>query len=283
MLLTNDDGVSAPGLHAVALALATAQDVDVDVMVAAPLKNCSATAQHITIATPLEVSAASVPHAAEALAVHGYPADCVMLMLSAGSEVLPKWRAPALVVSGINRGSNAGRNVYYSGTLAAAREAALRGVPAVALSVDSYSGKYDYGPAAQAALPVLRAALASAVGGTFPAEALINVNIPASFVDERPPVYAPARVGKDMVFAGYKLVSEEGGVRAFAQTNVHVEEDNTYATDGAALRQGLVAVSVLPLALDEAAVEPALLEIARAANADAQQARDKDKDLAASL
>ncbi len=126
VLLANDDGYRAQGLRT----LADALRVFADVVVCAPETEQSTTSHSLTLTRPLRLRAVS-----EGLfAVDGTPADCVYVALNGGTRVLP--RAPDLVVSGMNHGMNLGTDVFYSGTVAAAREGALRGIPAMATSAD---------------------------------------------------------------------------------------------------------------------------------------------------
>src|SRR5881227_1666051 len=155
ILLTNDDGIRAPGLVALYRALVAAGH---EVRVVAPETVQSATGHGITMATPLLTSRVNVEGAFEGVAVDGRPADCVKLAINQ----LCGERLPDLVVSGMNSGTNVGINVIYSGTVAAAIEAAFLGLPAVAVSL--YLKKEvpaDYPRAAAVVLPVIRQALAA--------------------------------------------------------------------------------------------------------------------------
>src|SRR5688572_22118305 len=128
ILLTNDDGIRAPGIVAMYRALVAAGH---EVQVVAPETVQSATGHGITMATPLLTSRVRVEDAFEGVAVDGRPADCVKLAINQLCEGEP----PDLVVSGMNSGTNVGINVIYSGTVAAAIEAAFLGLPAVAVSL----------------------------------------------------------------------------------------------------------------------------------------------------
>lgn len=130
VLLTNDDGIHAEGLAVLCRRFARRHTVTV----VAPDSECSAIGHAITLRVPLRAEAAALPDTAASWAVSGTPADCVKLALKQLLE-----RPPDLVVSGINPGANVGANVNYSGTVAAAREAALAGLPAIAVSIQ---GRY---------------------------------------------------------------------------------------------------------------------------------------------
>ncbi len=124
LLLSNDDGYASRGLEAVRKVLATWADV----VVVAPETEQSATSHSLSLHRPLRARRIEEG----VFAVDGTPADCVYVALHGESRFLPRW--PDLVVSGINRGLNLGQDAFYSGTVAAAREGALRGIPAVASS-----------------------------------------------------------------------------------------------------------------------------------------------------
>ena len=126
ILLTNDDGIFAPGLLAMYRELTKLGEV----VVVAPDTVQSATGHGITVATPILTSEVKVGEDFTGTAVSGRPADCVKLAIS---KLLP--RQPDLVISGINSGANVGINVIYSGTVAAAIEAAFLGLPAIAVSL----------------------------------------------------------------------------------------------------------------------------------------------------
>jgi len=138
VLLTNDDGIHAEGLTVLCRQFSQRHAVTV----VAPDSERSAIGHAITLRVPLRAEAVAVSNAIQAYAVSGTPADCVKLALKQLLE-----RPPDLVVSGINPGANVGTNVNYSGTVAAAREAALAGFKAIAVSIQ---GRYpqNYGSAA---------------------------------------------------------------------------------------------------------------------------------------
>ena len=126
ILLTNDDGIYAPGLWALYTALAA----DHDVSVIAPDRERSAVGHGITLNEPLRLTWVEVNGACSGYAVTGTPVDCVKLGLA---EILKD--RPDMVISGINAGANVGMDINYSGTVSAAREAAVFGIPAIAVSV----------------------------------------------------------------------------------------------------------------------------------------------------
>ena len=168
ILVTNDDGVQAPGL----LALAQEMRQLGDVTVLAPDRNWSASGHVKTLDRPLRVKETTLADGSKALATDGAPSDCVALPVLG---LLPA--KIDLVVSGINPNANVGHDVTYSGTVTAAMEAAIWGLPGIAVSLhhpDDYHGTLDYGPAARLA----RRIAAQVIARGLPKDVLLNVNIP---------------------------------------------------------------------------------------------------------
>ena len=170
ILVTNDDGVRAPGILAVAQALQSLGDVTV----VAPAENQSAKSQALTITDPIYTDVVDLPGGLKAFGLAATPATCVRVALGA----LMTTTRPNLVVSGINRGYNLGMTAYISGTVGAAREAALEGIPAIAASMAA-SGHPTYGAAAEYVRRVAEIVLARGLDrGVF-----LNVNVPAGALE----------------------------------------------------------------------------------------------------
>src|SRR4029077_6342093 len=138
ILLTNDDGIHAEGLRVLAVAF----EGFATVSIVAPSREQSGTAQSLTLRQPIICH----PVAEREWAVDGTPADCVIVALH---KLLTE--KPDMVISGINHGANLGENVYYSGTVGAAREAALHHIPAVAMSLCSKGATVKFESAARVA------------------------------------------------------------------------------------------------------------------------------------
>jgi 5'-nucleotidase len=169
ILVTNDDGITAPGIHALAAALASVGDV----VVVAPDKNWSVSGHQKTLGRFLRADPfLHFPHAdIPAYASSGAPADCVALSLMGLLETPPE-----IVVSGINRGANLGQDITYSGTVAATFEAAIFGIPAVAVSLDDRSETANYEYAAAMAARIVQRVIENGL----PHHTLLNVNFPHS-------------------------------------------------------------------------------------------------------
>lgn len=159
ILVTNDDGVTSPGIHTLAEALKALGEVTV----VAPTQEASAIGHALTLRRPLRIET----YGPGVYGVDGTPTDCVNL----GVEIVLK-RTPDLVVSGINKGWNIGDDITYSGTVAGAMEAALLGIPGIAVSLKR-TPEFDFTYAAEAAVTVARGVLAQA----WPARTFLNVNV----------------------------------------------------------------------------------------------------------
>lgn len=175
ILVTNDDGIRSAGLHAVVEALAPLARI----AVVAPDRNRSGVSRSITLGAMLQVVEDEVPHAAVAFATDGTPADCVRLaMLGLAGPV------PVLVVSGANNGLNVGDDVAYSGTVSAAFDAAMNGLPAVAVSQQSVERELGYPRSTHFDHAAMQAFLPGLVShmlerrGKLPDGLVVNVNVP---------------------------------------------------------------------------------------------------------
>lgn len=165
ILVANDDGIKAPGIQMLAHALAEEHDV----WVLAPDRERSATGHALTLHRPLRVDPYELGGRVRgAWAVTGTPSDCVKLAIGA---ILPE--PPDLVCSGINRGPNLGTDVLYSGTVSAALEGVINGVPAIAFSLATFSDQ-GYERAAAFARTLVR----QVQGRELPPKFLLNVNLP---------------------------------------------------------------------------------------------------------
>ena len=168
ILVTNDDGVLAPGL----LALTREMQKLGKVSVLAPDRNWSGGGHVKTLDRALRVKEVRLADGTQAFASDGAPSDCVAL------ATLGYFKEPIdLVVSGINAGANLGHDVTYSGTVTAAMEAVIAGIPGIAVSLETmenHIGDINYGPAARAASKVVR----QVIGNGLSHEILLNINVP---------------------------------------------------------------------------------------------------------
>jgi 5'-nucleotidase len=165
VLLTNDDGINAPGL----LALKKAMERIGEVAVVAPDHNWSAAGHAKTMHKPLRVNEVTLQDGSRAYATTGAPSDCVALAVLSLLD-----RKPDLVVSGINRGWNLGCDMTYSGTVTAAMEGVIFGIRSIAVSIDMRE-ELDFSYAARVAADLA----ARLVDGDLPEATLLNINVPA--------------------------------------------------------------------------------------------------------
>jgi 5'-nucleotidase len=240
VLLTNDDGITAPGLQAARRALREIEGVDVDVI--APDSNRSATARSITTRAPLTVEEVEFGDGDKGYATDGTPVDCVRF-----AELGLVGHRPDLIFSGINHGANLGDDITYSGTVAAAFEGIVLGIPAVAFSQQSsgggmgyVSGRFDFGAVAPFAAELVRRLMTE----SMPEATLINVNCPAG----EPRGIEVTRLGKRIYNDELKLVGEEGGRRHYEIYGWQPGYEEVQGTDLNAVAQGRI--SVTPIHFD---------------------------------
>jgi 5'-nucleotidase len=255
ILLSNDDGYRARGLRTLVAALAEFGDV----VVCAPESEQSTTSHSLTLTRPLRLRQVEN----NVFAVDGTPADCVYVALNGGTRVLP--RMPDVVVSGLNHGLNLATDVFYSGTVAAAREGALRGIPAMATSADMRANMeraaatcaklvrslVELAPVAPAAQPA-----SVPVGPPFrrklPAP-LINVNVPPG---EDWPI-AATRLGLRLYEDLVEFRTDPRGREYLWIGGGGVRHEELSASDTEAYDRGMV--SVTPLLLDLTSLQGAVL------------------------
>ncbi len=231
ILVTNDDGIDAPGIAA----LASVMDEVGEVVVVAPIDEQSAVGHAITVHQPVRVRPWNfdVPSGtAEAYAVTGTPADCVKLALS---TILK--REPDLVVSGINHGENIAVNVLYSGTVSAATEASILGIDAIAFSLCTNEA-YPFDMSARYAKTIVEQVLK--VG--LPRCILLNVNIPA-LADIRG--VAVTRLAHSRWEEGFVERRDPRDRAYYWLTGHFVNLDDGDSTDVEAVRTGLVSITPL--------------------------------------
>lgn len=166
ILVVNDDGIDAPGIHAL---IKVVQELG-DVVVVAPDGPQSGMGHAITIAKPLRLDKVEIYEGVEMYKSSGTPVDCVKLAVN---KVF-KGRKPDLCVSGINHGLNHSINVIYSGTMSAAVEGAIEGIPSIGFSLDNFTYKAEFSNC----LPYVRSVAKQVLEHGLPAGTLLNVNFP---------------------------------------------------------------------------------------------------------
>lgn len=230
VLLTNDDGYQAAGLRALANEL---KDV-ADIKIVAPSWERSGAAQSLTLRQPIVCHKINENE----WAVDGTPADCVIVALH---KLLPE--QPDLVISGINHGANLGENVYYSGTVGAAREAVIHHVPGLAVSLCSKRVDANFAPTAHLARQTAELMLREAL----PEQVFLNINVPENWQgagvkltrQSKKITRTLLREGADPRGVPYFWLSEQRIDR-----NTEIDADSDYAAVFAG------AASITPLHLD---------------------------------
>ena len=238
ILLTNDDGISAPGLQAARRALREIDGVTVDVI--APDSNRSAIGRGITTRSPLEVEEVEFGDGDRGFATSGTPVDCVRF-----AELGLLGERPDLIVSGINHGANLGDDITYSGTVAAALEGIILGIPAIALSQQASVGGMGYGSNAgqyefEIAAGFSRRLVERLRGEPMPEATLINVNVPAG----EPEGVEVTTLGKRIYNDRLNLLEEdESGRRRYEIYGYRPGWEEIEGTDLNAVAKGRIAVT----------------------------------------
>jgi 5'-nucleotidase len=238
VLLTNDDGINADGLQALRRALLEVPDVELAVI--APDGNRSAMARSITTRRPLWVQEVDFGDGTHGYATDGTPVDCVRF---AKLGLIEEFEAD-VIVAGINHGSNLGDDITYSGTVAAALEGIVLGIPAVAISQQSVAREMDFRLGREFDFSAAAALGAEIVGllatDPLPAETLLNVNCPAG----EPNGIEVTTLGKRLYNDELKLVEEDdGGRRRYQIYGFEPSFEDEEGTDLAAVARGRVAIT----------------------------------------
>jgi len=253
VLLTNDDGIEADGLQALRRALRHVPGIELGVI--APDGNRSAMARSITTRRPLWVQEVRFEDGTVGYASDGTPVDCVRL---ANLGLIDGW-LPDLVVAGINHGSNLGDDITYSGTVAAALEGVVLGLPGVAVSQQSRAleldfretNAYDFTVAANFAARLV----AELESVPLPLGTLLNVNVPGT----DPQGVSVARLGKRIYRDELALLEEgEPGRRLYRVYGEATESSDERGTDISAITAGRIAITPLHFDLTSHAVLEAL-------------------------
>lgn len=209
ILVTNDDGVAAPGFSRL---VEVASEFG-EVVGVAPAVPQSGKSSAMTVNDALRVAEHDSIAGAQVCSVSGTPVDCIKLALH---HIVP--RRPDLIVSGINHGSNAGVNVIYSGTMGAVMEGCMQGIPSVGFSLLHHSLAADFSEC----LPWIRRIIGAVIGRGLPSDVCLNVNFPAKVAIEGAKVVRAARShwseeyvaysdphGKPFYWLSGKLINEE--------------------------------------------------------------------------
>ncbi|WP_088210807.1 5'/3'-nucleotidase SurE [Shewanella sp. Shew256] len=229
ILVSNDDGVNAPGIRALTEALAEIATV----MTVAPDRNCSGASNSLTLTNPLRINRLDNGY----ISVHGTPTDCVHLAIRELCD-----GEPDMVVSGINAGANMGDDTLYSGTVAAAMEGRFLGFPAVAISLNGKALKH-YHTAAVYARRIVQGLLAHPIAS----DQILNINVPDLPLNEIKGIRV-TRLGARHKAEGIVRTQDPAGREIFWLGPPGVEQDASEGTDFHAVAHGYV--SITPLTVD---------------------------------
>ncbi len=228
ILLTNDDGIFAEGIRALYEQLGEEHSITV----IAPESEQSAVGHAITLLKPLRIKQVRLAGGREGYAVDGTPADCVKIGVK---EVLKE--PPDLVVSGINLGANVGVDALYSGTVSAATEGAILGIPSIAVSLATYRDP-DY----RSAVRVVRHLISTMTGRTLKRGTALNVNVPAlpweEIVDIRVTRHGSSRYREE-----FDRRQDPRGNVYYWQAGSVLEDDDEEGTDRHAVKSNMVSVT----------------------------------------
>ncbi|MDE6794273.1 MAG: 5'/3'-nucleotidase SurE [Muribaculaceae bacterium] len=239
ILVSNDDGIDAKGVHALVDRLIQFGDV----VVVCPDSPRSGQSMALTVNSPLRIARVEDYRGAKMYKTNGTPVDCVKLAMH---NVLD--RLPSLVVAGINHGSNASINVVYSGTMGAAFEGCAYGLPAIGFSLTDHSPNADFEPC----FPFIDAIVKGVLERGLPKGVCLNVNIPNSAVP--PTEMRLTKSCKGNWTDEYKEYIDPNGGKFYWLTGKFVsEEPDNPDTDEWCLAHGIV--SVVPVMLDRTAPE----------------------------
>ena len=233
ILVTNDDGIYSSGIAALANALKEIADV----IVVAPSEEQSAVGHGITMKYPLRVSEYYKNGSFFGYAVEGTPADCVKIGIR---NIMCE--SPDLVISGINHGSNTAINIIYSGTVSAAREAAIMDVPAIAISVTSHEAK-DFRYAGE----IAKYLAGKVIEHGLPKGTLLNINVP-NFPEEQIAGILVTEQSKSKWDDIYEKRTDPFGKDYYWLTGKLVEVENENLSDQIAIKNKFV--SVTPIHFD---------------------------------
>jgi 5'-nucleotidase len=252
VLLTNDDGIEADGLQALRRALLQVPGIELAVI--APDGNRSAMARSITTRRPLWVERVDFDDGTHGYATDGTPVDCVRL---ARLGLVDGFAAEA-IVAGINHGANLGDDITYSGTVAAALEGVILGLPAIAVSQQSASREMDFRLGREFDFTIAASFTASVVDRLdevpLPPGTLLNVNVPGS----HPEGVEVTRLGKRIYRDELKLNAEDGARRQYWIYGTDHGFEDAEGTDLAAVAAGRIAVTPLHFDLTDVAGMDAL-------------------------
>lgn len=248
ILISNDDGIVANGIRALAEALSPEHDV----YIVAPDRERSAAGHSLTLHTPLRVEEVEPKYGAKRCwATTGTPGDCVKIGVNA---ILSDEERPDLVISGINHGPNLGSDILYSGTVSCAMEGAIMGIPSIAMSLASMTSEYeDFKFTGYFAALLLR----KLKDFDFPKKMILNVNVPGLGADDISGI-AITELGRKMFTDTYEKRVDPRGKVYYWMAGELISEPDDAKTDIAAIQNNKI--SITPVTFDMTS-EPAMASL----------------------
>lgn len=233
ILISNDDGIDAEGIYRLAEAMSEIGEV----IIIAPKTEQSAAGHSITMKIPLRISKYKVRNKFKGYAINGTPADCVKIGITHILKELPD-----IVISGINHGSNTAISIIYSGTVSAAREAAILGCPAIAVSVTDHNPKHF-----DAAANFVKELALKVIKNKLPEGIVLNVNVP-NIPKEEIKGILPTHQGKSKWDDGYEERVDPYGNNYYWLTGKMADTDEEIHNDQVAVQNNYI--SVTPIHFD---------------------------------
>ena len=228
ILLTNDDGIYSKGIYALWEAMCEIGEVTV----LAPNTEKSAVGHAVTISDPIRIEPCSRYGSFEGYAVNGTPADCVKIAIGSFLD-----KKPNIIVSGINAGSNMGTNILYSGTVSAAAEGTMLGVPSIAFSLNTFNTD-NYDLSKEVAIKMTK----NVLNHGLPAGTLLNVNIPKCEISECQG-YKVTSQGDEYVLDDLEKREDPRGRFYYWMSGKIVNNDTSNEQDGYAIANNWVSVT----------------------------------------
>tara|TARA_A100001011_G_C14240525_1_gene813052 strand:- start:675 stop:1442 length:768 start_codon:yes stop_codon:yes gene_type:complete len=228
ILITNDDGISSEGIYALWDAM---QDVG-ETFIAAPSIEKSATSHSLTLSDPLRANIIEREHGFKGWSISGTPVDCVKLAIRSlmGDR-------PDVLISGINHGANLGNNIMYSGTVSAAAEGMIMGIPSIAISLASYETD-NYDVSKKFAKKIVEKVIANGI----PKDILLNVNVPYCNEDEIKGVRITRQGSQYFVDEFEERIDPRNGNYFWIKGKM-IDEDKSIEFDGAAIKENYVSIT----------------------------------------
>ena len=228
ILITNDDGIFSPGIYALWEAM---QEIG-ETIVVAPESEQSSVSNAITILDPVRVKLIKRNGGFKGYAISGTPADCTKIAIKSLME-----KPPDIIISGINRGANLGKNIIYSGTIAAATEGAMLGIPSIAISLNSFRND-EFRGSKEASRKVVR----FVKNNTLPVGTLLNVNVPYCKPEEIKGIRV-TRQGQQYYQDEYLNRKDPMGRDYYWIKGKIIDQDKDFYSDSKAVNDGYISIT----------------------------------------